>query len=797
MRRSEKDGRRKMVGRRRKMRLCAVLFTILYSICISCRQEGDTIVYQQSRRWVEKTVAVVAPMSADAATKARFERTAQWCLDNLHQAQLHDTLCITLKLEWHDELTEDLAQLGETLASRDDVMAIIGPFGNDAVATLAPACQQTRKPVIAPTATSEDVVRRFAVGTAGVTNKKPFLWSLTETDITFCEVMMSMYASFVKSLGYDLSTSTPAALFSPDDSYGRTFFDWGPYQAHEMGIPFSHNEQYTDNADLHRRMKAYYDEMSELPTFGSLDIGTFCVIESIQQLYDMARLRMEWWDLDPDEPLEEEGKLEMQQLLEFWGRTYFAFSNLTQESIDALGQKGADILQYYQGFSPYADPTTGFEKSYEVKFGSKPSFAECKFYDALLLTAFAANYVIHQANEPDEPNEAFNDAIIAITTLHDQQLGGAAWSATSMELYLKALEQGQLMDFKGASGDIRFDSETYTSSIHTTYVHWQIKDGKLTHQNYLSSDGSHRTGAAMAAWNWLVENPEEAFASEAENRDAGITYPALSAQYALLVQGSNGWNNYRHQADVLNIYQLLKKNGFDDDHIILIIDKALAADPKNPEPGIIRAEDGGKDLLEGCAVDYDNAALSPAEIVEILLGKQSAKLHTVLPDHGSGTSNVLLFWSGHGRNRVGNGADELVWRDTDTGHGMTAELLQQAVVQMQQQGLYRKMFILAEPCYSEAVITPLVGIPGVLAMSSAGTHEQSFADNWSSALGVWRCDRFSHNLVTHLTASPTTTYCDLYLYCAQRTLGSHVHVVNSAHFGNLYTTGPQEFFEKK
>ena len=128
---------------------------------------------------------------------------------------------------------------------------------------------------------------------------------------------------------------------------------------------------------------------------------------------------------------------------------------------------------------------------------------------------------------------------------------------------------------------------------------------------------------------------------------------------------------------------------------------------------------------------------------------------------------------------------------------MTAELLQQAVVQMQQQGLYRKMFILAEPCYSEAVITPLVGIPGVLAMSSAGTHEQSFADNWSSALGVWRCDRFSHNLVTHLTASPTTTYCDLYLYCAQRTLGSHVHVVNSAHFGNLYTTGPQEFFEKK
>ena len=99
----------------------ATLLLILIPLLNGCKEEDDTIVYQKSRRWVEKTVAVVAPTSADAATKARFERTAQWFLDNFHQAQLHDTLCISLKLEWHDELTENLAQLGETLAGRDDV----------------------------------------------------------------------------------------------------------------------------------------------------------------------------------------------------------------------------------------------------------------------------------------------------------------------------------------------------------------------------------------------------------------------------------------------------------------------------------------------------------------------------------------------------------------------------------------------------------------------------------------------------------------------------------------------------
>ena len=770
----------------RSEKIVAVVLLAL-TLFTACKQEDDTIVYQKSRRWVEKTVAVVAPMSADAGTKARFERTVQWFLGNLHQAQLHDTLCIDLKLEWHDELTEDLTRLGQELGEREDVMAVIGPFSNDGVALLAPGCQQTHKPVIAPTATSEEIIRRFAVGTAGVSNKEPFLWSLTETDITFCEVLMNMYASYALNFVHD--KSTPAALFAPNDSYGRTFYDWGPYQAEEMGIRFSHNDMYTSDADLRQRMKAYYDELDQLSYFGSVLTGNFCVIETTQQLLDMARLRMEWWGEDPDEPFPEEDKNEMQEILEGWARIWFAFSNLTQESLDALGPQALDVLQYYQGFSPYADPTTGFEKSYEVKFGNKPTFAECKFYDALMLAAFAASYAEHHPDVTD-----INQAIIDITTPHAEQLRSAAWSQTSMELYLSALEQGQLMDFKGASGEIRFDNETYTSAIHTTYVHWQIQDGKIEHRNYLSSDGSHRTSSTMAAWSWLVKNAEEEFAKSAENKDAGISYPALTAQYAVLVQGSNGWNNYRHQADVLSIYQMLKTKGYDDDHIILIIDKALASDAKNPEPGIIRAEDGGKDLLAGSSMDYDNADISPADISNILLGVKTDKTPVVLPKDAG--QNVLLFWSGHGHNHANNGADELAWLNADVGQGMTADLLRQTISQMQQQGHYRKMFVLTEPCFSEAVITPLVGIPGVLAMSSAGTFEQSFADNWSSELGVWRCDRFSRNLVTHLTASPTTTYRDLYLFCAQRTLGSHVHIVNSAHFGNLYTTGPQEFFEK-
>lgn len=781
----------------------AAAFLFLLTLLSGCRQEDDVIVYQPSRRWVEKTVAVVAPTGADASTKARFERTAEWFQSNLHEAQLHDTLCIRLNLEWHDELSEDMAALGEQLAGRDEVMAVIGPFGNESVAKLAAACQKTHKPVIAPTATSENVIRRFAVGTAGVENKEPFLWSLTETDVAFSEVLMNVFASYIGYQGVEgYETSNHTTLFAPADDYGQTFYDWAPFQAEELGIPFRDVHRYDGTDDLRNQTKAYYDDLIErMGSWGlylaGWHVSSFCVVETTRQLYEMVRQKWLALDSDPDNPDPDDEAMTGLHI-ESIARMYFAFSNLTDESLSALDDNARAVLHGTQGFSPYADPTTGFEKSYELKFGTKPSFAECKFYDALMLAAFAASYGEHGkdgSSGNDDANKAVNQAIIDITTPTGKQLSGAAWSATAMEMYLTALEQGQLMDFAGASGDIRFDAENYTSALHTTYVHWQIWDGKVIHQNYLSSDGSHRTSAALAAWNWSMENAEAAFEREAKNQDAALIYPALTDQYAVLVQGSSGWHNYRHQADVLSVYQQLKRSGYDDDHIILIIDKALSSDSRNANPGVIRSEDGGPNLLAGAVIDYDKATLTAADISEILLGNKTAVTPVVLPKDAG--QNVLFYWSGHGANKAGGGANELVWMGADSGQGFTDERMQQTVAAMHEGGHYRKLFVITEPCFSQNVIVPLTGIPGVLAICGAGAYEQSFADNWSNELGVWMRDRFTYNLLTQTATHPAGTYRDLYLYCAQHTLGSHVHIVNSANFGNLYTTGPGEFFGRE
>jgi len=183
-----------------------------------------------------------------------------------------------------------------------------------------------------------------------------------------------------------------------------------------------------------------------------------------------------------------------------------------------------------------------------------------------MLAAFAACYVEHSEES------SFNQAIIAIISgSAAAPMGGSAWDATAMEIYLSALERGQLLHFIGASGEIAFDCDTYTAATTTTYVRWQIIDDQIVHRQYFGTTGG-RTTDANAAWLYFY-NEHQASADFLEQASAGtdqrINYPARTGQYAVLVQGSDGYINYRHQADVLNIYQALRRGGYPDDHIIL------------------------------------------------------------------------------------------------------------------------------------------------------------------------------------------------------------------------------------
>ena len=790
--------------------LCAAFFIFHCSLFTSCKTEDDKIVVQTQHQWVDKKVAVVYP-NRNAMTKAQLERTAQWFLDNYQEAQLSGNVCVRLKLEWYDELTSNLDALSAELANDTSVVAIVGPFNSNSLEVFAQACQQTEKPLIAPTATSEEIIRRYAVPTqSGTRTVRPFLWSLTESDVAFTEVMMTAYATLMQQF---TSFVTPTAdVMTPDNVYGKTFFDWAPFQAENLGIHIADNGQYTSDDDLVKQMKTIIHK--PLDDLTALFLNSFCVVESLDQLVKLVAMRREWYiddheyrkyyDLPEDTPADDPVFDENAPQIEAWRRTWFALSDFSQEEVTNLTERQRAILEEYQGFSPYADPTTGFEMSYERKFGVKPTFEECKFYDGLLLAGLACHKQAVEHKDKAEPEEnverniAFNQAIYDLTFPNaDASLSATVWDASPMALYLRQLDNGQVPMFRGASGNIAFDAESCAAAAGTTYVHWQIYDGQVKFLRYFSSKGNHRTGEATVAWKYLYdENVEQQrFAEQAQDQDVGINYAPLKDQYALLVHASTEFSNYRHLSDVLSVYQQLKRNGFDDDHIILIADRSVADDRKNPEPGTVRASIDGPDLMAGAVIDYDASTLAAVDVLRILMGQRTDKLPVVIPSDAG--NNVFFYWSGHGRSLNHGGAREFQWRELSHHQGLTAQLLHEAVTTMQRNKGFRKLFIVAEPCYAECVVTDLDGIPGVLAMTGANEQEQSWADNWNPNGSFWMSDRFTQNFVTAVTENPAITYRDLYLYCAQHTLGSHACVVNAAHFGNLYHTGPGEFIKRE
>ena len=83
--------------------------------------------------------------------------------------------------------------------------------------------------------------------------------------------------------------------------------------------------------------------------------------------------------------------------------------------------------------------------------------------------------------------------------------------------------------------------------------------------------------------------------------------PGRTGLWVLLVSGSTGVVNTRHQADVLAYQALLRRNGVAQDHIVTVADD-LVHDGTNPEPGVVRNEVGG-DLLDGATIDLRPDAL--------------------------------------------------------------------------------------------------------------------------------------------------------------------------------------------
>jgi legumain len=124
---------------------------------------------------------------------------------------------------------------------------------------------------------------------------------------------------------------------------------------------------------------------------------------------------------------------------------------------------------------------------------------------------------------------------------------------------------------------------------------------------------------------------------------------SVGTRWAVLIAGSNGYYNYRHQADICHAYQIMKKGGLKDENIIVFMYDDIANHRENPRPGVIINHPQGGDVYAGVPKDYTGKEVNVKNFLAVLLGNKTAVTGGSGKVVDSGPNDhIFVFYSDHG-----------------------------------------------------------------------------------------------------------------------------------------------------
>ncbi|XP_018025763.1 GPI-anchor transamidase-like [Hyalella azteca] len=208
-----------------------------------------------------------------------------------------------------------------------------------------------------------------------------------------------------------------------------------------------------------------------------------------------------------------------------------------------------------------------------------------------------------------------------------------------------------------------------------------------------------------------------------------------SNNWAVLVDTSRFWFNYRHVANVLSMYRSVKRLGIPDSQILLMVADDMACNPRNPRPATVfnNAHQHINVYGEDVEVDYRGYEVTVENFVRLLTGRLSPstpRSKRLLTDDGS---NVLLYMTGHG------GDGFLKFQDSEE---ITNVELADAFEQMWQKKRYHEVLFIIDTCQAASMYEHFYS-PNILAIASSLVGEDSLSHHVDPAIGVYIIDRFT------------------------------------------------------
>ncbi|OEL34501.1 Vacuolar-processing enzyme beta-isozyme 1 [Dichanthelium oligosanthes] len=158
-------------------------------------------------------------------------------------------------------------------------------------------------------------------------------------------------------------------------------------------------------------------------------------------------------------------------------------------------------------------------------------------------------------------------------------------------------------------------------------------------------------GAEEGEWDPVIRMPgeEEPAAARGGEGIDGEEDDGAGTRWAVLVAGSSGYGNYRHQADICHAYQILLKGGLKEENIVVFMYDDVANSALNPRRGVIINHPEGEDVYAGVPKDYTGDQVTAKNFYAVLLGNKTAvtggsrKVINSKPN-----DHIFIYYSDHG-----------------------------------------------------------------------------------------------------------------------------------------------------
>lgn len=209
-----------------------------------------------------------------------------------------------------------------------------------------------------------------------------------------------------------------------------------------------------------------------------------------------------------------------------------------------------------------------------------------------------------------------------------------------------------------------------------------------------------------------------------------------SNNWAVIVSSSRYLFNYRHTANALTMYHLLRQHGIDDDHILLFLSDSFACDPRNVYPAEIFAQpphsgdvNGHADMnLYGCSaqVDYAGSDVDVRRFLSVLQGRYDENTPPTRRLLSDENSNIIIYLAGHGAKSYFKFQDMEFLSSSD---------VSETLMMMHQQRRYGRVVFLADTCHAIALCEH-VEAPNVVCLAASDAESESYSDQYESRLGV-------------------------------------------------------------